>query len=425
MKIIGIRENSIAQEIDLRPGDELLSINGEQLNDVIDYQFNIHDEELELEIKRGDEKFIVEFEDGLDEDLGIDLEELTCRSCGNKCMFCFVDQNPNGVRSSLLFKDEDYRMSFLYGNYITLTNTSRKSLQRIAEQRLSPLYISVHATNPEVRSRMLGVRKQDTLLSDLKSLADQRITMHAQIVLCPGWNDGAVLDETINDLAEFFPMVETVAIVPVGLTGHRNGLEQLTSVTPDKAREVIAWEKKKTADLLTKMQSYFIFLADEFFLLAGEEIPPAERYEDFAQIENGVGMVRQLFDEFEEDVKDFPTIVNATTIDIITGKMAASVLEERILPSLNRIDGLQANIRAVKNRFHGGGVSVSGLLVGQDIAHHFADKKCGDLVVLPPNCLNHDNLFLDDWTVERLQAAIGAPVVQVKNGFQEIFQLLS
>jgi putative radical SAM enzyme (TIGR03279 family) len=419
--ITSIQENSIAEELKIQPGDDLVAVNGHTVHDILDYQFHIQDDELELEIRRGGETIVYELEDGLDEELGLQFEEMKCLACGNHCVFCFVDQNPPLVRPTLLFKDEDYRMSFIHGNYVTLTNTSRKQLHRIAEQRLSPLYISVHAVNLEVRGRLLGIRADDRLLDKIEYLAQNRIEMHTQIVLCPGWNDGAVLEETVEHLSHYFPYVNTVAIVPVGLTKHRQGLPELTPASAEKAHEILKWEKEAAAHFHKKLGSYFIYLADEFYLLANKPVPNSKRYEGFAQVENGVGMVRQLLDDFKVEKKQLPASVPSTRIDVVTGKMAAPVLEKHILPELNRVKGSTVTLQPVENKFFGGGVSVSGLLCGQDIADQLLPRPLGDLVVLPPNCLNYDGIFLDDWTVDRLAGALQRRVVQSQNGFIDLF----
>ena len=422
MLITQVEKNSIAEEMNLQPGDDLVSINGHAVRDILDYRFYILDDDLELEVRRNGETVIFEIEGGLDRDLGVDFEEIKCLSCGNHCIFCFVDQNPPDVRPTLRFKDEDFRMSFIYGSYVTLTNTSRRQLQRIVEQRLSPIYISVHAVDPSVRRHMLGIRADDRLLQKIEYLAEHRIEMHTQIVLCPGWNDGAVLRQTVEQLSRFFPAVSSVAVVPVGLTKHRQGLAELTPVSVDKAREVIDWGETAAQRFKEQFDSYFLYLADEFYLLADQPIPHAERYEGFAQVENGVGMVRRLLDDFADERRRLPAATAPIQFDIVTGRMAAPVLQAFILPVLNRIAGCRAVLRPVDNRFFGGGVTVSGLLSGHDIADQLAALPLGDVVVLPPNCLNDDGVFLDDWSVERLQNKLQKKVVQSQGGFLELFE---
>ncbi len=422
MKITRVLPGSIAAELDIRPGDELTAVNGHAVEDVIDYRFYLQDDDLELEIRRGEETTVYEIEDLGGEDPGLEFEEMKCRSCGNRCVFCFVDQNPPSVRPTLMFKDEDYRLSFLHGSYVTLTNTSRRHLRRIVEQRLSPLYISVHAVDTEVRRRLLGLRKDDRLMEKIAFLAENGIVMHAQIVLCPGWNDGAVLDETVERLADFYPQLRTVAVVPVGLTAHRRGLTDLTSVTAETAEKIILRSSEWGERFTAMFGSRFVYLADEFFLSAGRPIPGADYYEDFAQLENGVGMVRRLLDDFEEEKALLPRAVRPQRIDIVTGRLAAPVLSQFILPTLRRIKGCDVALRPIDNRFFGGGVTVSGLLTGGDIAAQLAGTTDADLVVLPPDCLNHDALFLDDWDVPRLEEALQRPVMTSNGSFLDIFR---
>ncbi|RPI03770.1 MAG: DUF512 domain-containing protein [Calditrichaeota bacterium] len=424
MKIIKVSPKSIAAELGIRPGDHLVKINGHPIRDHLDYQFFVQEDQLELEIERQGEMTIYELE-FIDEDLGMDFAEMKCLSCGNHCVFCFVDQNPPNVRPTLFFKDEDYRMSFIYGNYVTLTNTSAKQLQRITDLRLSPLFISVHAVDPQLRKRMLGLRRDDRLLEKISFLATNNIEMHTQIVLCPAWNDGEELDRTVQTLAKFFPQIKTVAVVPVGLTKHRQGLAALRPVSSELAKQLVTWEKEVSRQFLQQFDSAFVYIADEFYLLAGENIPPAERYEGFAQVENGVGMVRQLLDAFEEEKALFPQEIQPTHFSLITGEMAAPILENAILPSLQRIKGLQVTLHPIKNIFFGGGVSVSGLLVGADIADQLSKQPYGDVVVLPPNCLNNDGLFLDDWTVQKLESCLKRSVVLSHGGFLELIELKS
>lgn len=418
MKIINVSPKSIAAELGIKPGDDLVKINGHPIRDILDYQFFVRDDQLELEIERQGEVTIYELE-FIDEDLGMDFVEMKCLSCGNHCIFCFVDQNPATVRPTLRFKDEDYRMSFIYGNYVTLTNTSPKKLQRIAELRLSPIFISVHAVDPQLRMRMLGLRRDDRLLEKIAFLAANHIEMHSQIVLCPGWNDGEELENTVRALSEFFPQIRTVAIVPVGLTKHRQGLTALQPVSSELAKQLVTWEKEVSHQFLQRFGSAFVYIADEFYLLAEESIPSAGRYEGFAQVENGVGMVRQLLDAFEEEQALFPQEIQPTHFSLITGEMAAPILEKDILPFLRRIKGMQVTLHPIVNNFFGGGVSVSGLLGGADIADQLSRQHYGDVIVLPPNCLNYDGLFLDDWTVQKLENSLKRAVVVSSGGFLE------
>lgn len=414
-----MKNNSLADELGISPGDDLVAINDYPIRDILDYHFYRSDDILELMIEHEGQSTIYEIEGCDDLDLGLDFEELECKCCGNHCVFCFVDQNPPHVRPSLLFKDEDYRMSFLYGNYVTLTNLSSKDLHRIAEQRLSPLYISIHALDNKVRKKMLGLRGPDRLLEKLDFLAQNHIEMHAQIVLCPNWNDAHVLTDTIHGLSDYYPWIKTVAIVPVGLTGHREHLPPIQAVTPELADDVIHWAEEQAKVFINQLQSHFIYLADEFYILANRPLPSAKRYEDFSQIENGVGMTRRFLDDFDNEKSKLPGKLKNTRLSWTTGELAAGILDKHILPVLNSISGLVVHLHPVKNMFFGGGVTVSGLLSGQDIADSFSNTG-DELVVLPPNCLNENNLFLDDWTVDDLSASIQRPVLQFKQSFVEL-----
>lgn len=420
MRVLHIENGSLAEEIGLLPNDEIISINKQPIRDVIDFQYWAADDDVSMLVERNGEQIVFEIEGGMDGWLGAEFESFKYKSCGNNCIFCFVDQNPHGLRQPLYFKDEDYRLSFLYGNYVTLTNLSRKELERIAQQRLSPIYISVHAVDTALRKHLLGIRGDDRLLQKISFLAEHGIEMHAQIVLCPGLNDGKYLEQTVDTLAEKYPLVKTIAIVPLGMTKHRRGLTKLRAVDKAIALDLIAWEEKKSRYFLNKLKSHFIYLADEFYIQAGKPLPQAERYEDFAQIENGVGMTRAFLDSFKQEFDEMPAAVSPVKISIVTGTMVAPILEKSVAPLLRKIDGLEAEIIPVKNEFYGGGVSVSGLLVGQDIAAQLGERELGDIVVLPPNCLNQDGLFLDDWPVKKLANKLHANVVQAQSGFLQV-----
>ncbi len=423
MKIAVVHNHTLAQRLGLRPGDEVLTVNGQPIRDAIDFQFYAADEGTIIAIRRGRRILEIALPPSHDSWFGAEFEPFRYRCCGNHCVFCFVDQNPRGLRSSLYFKDEDYRLSFLYGNYVTLTNVSSADLQRIVSQRLSPLYISVHATDIEVRKRLLGLRRDDHLLQKIDFLAQQGIEMHAQIVLCPGWNDGTSLQKTVDDLAAFYPQLRTIAVVPVGLTAHRQGLPNLKAVNASLAEEIIAWADAQALRWQKSLGTFFIYLADEFYLLAEKPLPPRKRYEDFAQIENGVGMTRAFVDTYRRQKRWLPKKVPGKKIIIVTGTLAAPILEKEVMPDLHAITGLDVELKAVKNRFFGGRVSVSGLLTGQDIYQQLRPVQGDQIIALPPNCLNSDRLFLDDWTPETLSQRLGAKVIQPSD-ILNIFKLL-
>ncbi len=416
---------SIAEEIELQPGDELIAINNETIRDIIDYRFHIADEMVTLLVRRGDEQFEVAIEKEPDEDLGLSFIPMKYRSCGNKCVFCFVDQNPDHLRSNLYFKDEDYRLSFLHGNYVTMTNISRNDLQRIVTQRLSPLYISVHATDLSVRKKMLGLRNDDRLLEKIAYLAQHRIDIHAQIVLCPGFNDGSVLMRTLDDLQQFYPQLKTVAIVPVGLTRHRDRLFPLKPVDRHIAKSVIQATEPYAESCLVNHGSRFVYLADEFYLKAGQPIPVAERYENFDQYENGVGMLRYFMDEFNEQISLFPTeIASSKKVRLVTAKLAAPYLLETVKLALNRVNNLHVDVTIITNYFYGDNIRVTGLLTGRDVIDQLKYLPTYDLIVLPSNCLNTDGVMLDDLQPADLEAQLGQKVVVLGLDFSELFAYL-
>ncbi len=422
MKIIEIEPGSLAEQCELQVGDDLTAINGFQIHDEIDLQFHTSDDYLEIEFSRDPDTYIVEIEKDPAEPLGIKMEPMRYRSCGNHCVFCFVDQNPKGLRKALYFKDEDFRLSFLYGNYVTLTNLSKRDADRIIQQRLSPIYVSVHSINHTARQRLLGIKKEDRLLEKIRLLAHNQIEIHTQIVLCPGFNDGDVLAETVESLSQFYPHLNSVAIVPVGLTKHRQNLVELQPVTAEISGKVIAWGEERAARFYKQWGHHFLYLAHEFYLQINRPLPPASRYDDFSQFENGVGMSRSLLDEFGQHTADYPKKIPAPReITIATGQLAFPLLNEFVLPTLNQIENLSVNLVPVTNHFYGESVTVSGLLTGQDIFNALSQVKLGDTVYLPENCINFDGLFLDDWTLEMLQDKLDCQCRILGSDFLGIF----
>ncbi|MCK5119051.1 MAG: DUF512 domain-containing protein [Candidatus Latescibacteria bacterium] len=410
MKIIGVQTGSPAEQLGIRVGDSLERINGHPARDVLDVWFRMADESAILELRRDGEVFEVRIEEAEDRDLGLGFEEMTIRRCGNRCVFCFVDQLPPGMRPALYVKDEDVRLSFLHGGYVTLSDVSGEDIERIVEQRLSPLYISVHATDPQVRKRLLGRRGGVEVLATMQRLAAARIWMHTQIVLCPGINDGPELERTVRGLSDLFPHVRSIAVVPVGLTRHRDGLAPLKPVGRAEARRCIEQVTEWQEALLNRFGERLVYAADECYLAAGLEIPSAEDYEDFPQIENGVGMVRQFLDAFVAEEKRLPKgLKERLSLTLVTGRSAEGFLR-RIVARLEQMRGLSVRVVAVKNRFFGESITVSGLLTGQDILVALERETVGDAVLLPPNCVNEDGLLLDDQTPEEMGQALGVPV---------------
>ncbi|MCB0279265.1 MAG: DUF512 domain-containing protein, partial [Calditrichaeota bacterium] len=306
MRIISIDKESIAEEIGILPEDRLISINGHKIEDKLDYQFYAADEELDIVIQRGDEQIEFEVERDFEDELGLNLEAMKFRICGNNCVFCFVYQNPDGMRPALYIKDEDYRLSFLYGNYTTLTNATKKHLNKIVEQHLSPQYVSVHATDHEVRKLLLGIKFDDHLLEKIQFLTENNIDIHGQIVLCPEINDGDILHKTITDLLHFFPYFRSLAIVPLGLTKYREGLMKLRAPDTDYSRRFISEIDSIRDRLIKSKNDPFVYLADEWYINAELPMPETDYYFENYQVENGVGLCREFINSIEEQSENFP-----------------------------------------------------------------------------------------------------------------------
>lgn len=426
VEIVNIESNSISEKVGIRIGDKVLKVNGKEITDALDYRFYITAEQVKLLVLRGNEKTIYEIEKEYDDDLGLELEDLEMRSCGNKCIFCFVFQNPKGLRKLLYFKDEDYRFSFLYGHYTTLTNATQSDLDRIVEQKLSPLYISVHVTELELRKVMLGINFDDHLSDKIEYLTKNGIELNCQIVLCPGLNDGAYLEKTIGDLKSYFPMIKSIAIVPVGLTKHRKNLYPINPVTKEYGLKTIAEIGEKRKLLRKELGSYFVYLSDEFYIRTNTPIPGNDYYEDFYQLENGVGLSRDLINTFNKEYSKLKKhIFNSVKFSLITGIVGDKVLEGYLLEKLNELPNLNFEIHTILNQFYGPSITVSGLLVGQDIYTQLRHVSLGDYVVLPPRCLNEDGVFLDGWTLVQLEEKLGRKLFIFPGNFMKLFEEIS
>jgi putative radical SAM enzyme (TIGR03279 family) len=427
VKIFSIDNNSTATELGLQPGDEIYRINGQRVRDILDYRFLITDEAVEMEVRRDGETTVYEIEKDSDDSLGLNFEPLKIRKCGNDCVFCFVDQNPQGMRSTMYFRDEDFRLSFLSGHYVTLSNISRSDLERVVRQKLTPLFISVHATDPAVRKFLLGIDYDDRLLDKFTYLTQNGITLHTQIVLCPNINDGQVLHKTLWDLANFYPAVRSVAIVPVGLTGHREGLTKIEPVTRIYAQQLLRLADEYAGRFVDKLGTHFVYPSDEFYILAGEDIPAASRYDAFEQMENGVGMLRDLDDHFHKvQSKRLPRRMLAPTkVTLVTAALAGGFIDQNLMPRLRQIENFFPELLVVKNKFYGESITVTGLLTGQDIFAELQHREVGQAVFLPQSCINDRQFFLDDWKLEDMQERVGVPVVALKNDFSKMFQVLA
>ncbi len=420
--ITQVSPDSIAAEIGFEPGDRLVAINGEPPRDLIDYQFLCADEFLELEVLDAQGKsHSVEIEKDYDEDLGLEFESALFDGliqCTNRCPFCFIDQQPPGKRQSLYLKDDDYRLSFLYGSYLTLTNLSEREWSRIARMRLSPLYVSVHATEPEVRIRLLKNPRAGLILDQLRWFETQRLQVHAQVVLCPGINDGEQLERTLLDLAALhrgeIPAVASVAVVPVGLTRFRPAEDLLLPVTTAKAQEVIAQVQALQAKFQRQFGTNFAWLADEWFLIARQDLPPASHYEDYPQIGNGVGSIHQFLDQFAAAAENLPTQVLPRRFTWVLGNAVEQAFQP-LVARLNQVEGLQVEMAALRSDYWGQQITVTGLLTGQDILQALSGRDLGDALLLPSLMLKHDEAkFLDDLTVEQLSRQLNLPIRTVQ-----------
>jgi putative radical SAM enzyme (TIGR03279 family) len=404
--INSVREGSIAHENGLEKGDIILSINGNPVRDVIDYMFYLKDDSLNLKIQRDKKTSIVKLKRKDNDDMGIELKPFKTKSCRNKCIFCFVDQMPKGLRKSLYLKDDDYRMSFLYGNYITLTNLSASEKKRIIEQKLGPLYISVHTTNNDLRKKIIGNAKAPNILSEILQLTTHKIRIHVQIVLCPGLNDGEELSRTIKDLQKFYPYVASIAVVPVGLTKFKK--TQLKPFEKSEALKVINTVKQARDRFKKRHGDPIVYLADEFYIKAEHPFPPLKDYSDLPQMENGVGLV-PAFLHASKKIK-LPGKIEPKRIAVFTGVSFMPFLEE-FSNRLKTIEGLSLDVFKVENKFFGPAVTVAGLLSGKDIVKTLAGKTRADCVLVPNVALKHgSDVFLDNITLKDIEECLGTYV---------------
>ena len=425
--IKSVEEGSIAWEMGIEPGDRLLQINGSIIEDVFDYHYYTNDEELLILIqKENGEEWELEIEKDYDEDLGIEFEQGLMdeyRSCRNKCMFCFIDQMPKGMRDTLYFKDDDSRLSFLQGNYITLTNMSDHDIQRIVDYHLEPINVSIHTTNPELRCKMLHNRFAGDALKKIQILYDGGITMNGQIVLCKGINDGEELERSIRDMTKWLPNLQSVSVVPVGLTKFRDGLYPLEPFTKEDAKEVLGiihkWQKK----IYEEYGIHFIHAGDEWYLLAEEELPEEERYDGYLQLENGVGMLRLLLNEFEEAYEPLAGDGREIHLSMATGKLAYPYLKEMLERLKAKYPNLNVNLFEIRNDFFGERITVAGLITGQDLIAQLKGQDLGEALLRPCSMLRSgEEVFLDDVTVTELSDALQVPIDIVKSSGQDFIE---
>lgn len=397
----------------VRPGYTIKSVNGSEILDSIDFRFKTTDEQISIVFAdpKGEE-IAFDFDEFYGGDLGLTLDDGRIKVCRNSCIFCFVHQQPKGMRQALYVKDEDYRLSFTHGNFVTLSNTTQEDLDRIVEQRLSPIYVSVHASDDTLRRCMLKNEKLAPIIPMIKYLAQNGITVHTQVVLCPGVNDGKYLEQTINQLAELCPDVETLAVVPVGLTKYREHLPNLRNYESDEAADIIDYIEKRQIEFLDKYGTRFLWASDEFYVEAKRPFPARHYYEEMSQFENGIGMGREFITMFNYRKAKLKSLKSKKRVLFLTGYSAYPFLSEDILPYIQNELNLDLEIFPVENQFWGKMVTVSGLLTGQDMLRQARIKYDEfDTVVLPPNCINNDDLFLDNLSLKQFSTALNKEVV--------------
>ncbi|MGF1488563.1 MAG: TIGR03279 family radical SAM protein [Prochloraceae cyanobacterium] len=425
--------DSIAWEIGFEVGDAIVAINGSKPRDLIDYQYLCADEDLEIEaIDASGKTHIVEIEKDYDEDLGLEFATALFDGliqCNNRCPFCFIDQQPPGKRDSLYLKDDDYRLSFLYGSYLTLTNLSQKEWQRIEQMRLSPLFVSVHATESDLRIRLLKNTRAGQIKEQLKWFEARNLQIHAQVVVCPGINDGIHLERTLLDLASFhkgdIPAVISAAVVPVGLTKFRPQEDELIPVSKAKAKEVILQVQNLQTKFTQKLATNFAWLADEWFLIAREDLPPESHYEDYPQIGNGVGSIRQFIKQFQTTAKAMlpKKITTPKTFTWVVGNAVEKAFDP-LVKQLNQVENLEVNLAALNSNYWGQEITVTGLLTGQDLIAGLQGKDLGDGILLPSLMLKHgENKFLDDLTIADVANKLAIDIFPV-TGIEKLIEIV-
>jgi len=413
-----VLKDSIAAEMEIEPGDTILQINDWKIEDILDLQYYTSDEEFSLLVQKANgEIWELQISKDPDETLGIEVCSVSAggvKKCVNNCVFCFVQQMPPGMRESLYLKDDDYRLSVTQGSYITLSNLSQKDFRRIIDYHINPLYISVHAWDPQARIKLMRNKRVGKIADQIKLLADAGLTLHTQIVVVPGYNDGPVLEETVNKLAAFYPAVQSIGVVPVGLTKYRNKLPPLRTITPKEAQHILAlgltWQKEFRA----RTGKNLVYFSDELYVVSGWNFPDVQEYDDFPQIENGIGMAAKFYAEFSSWLPQLPSKIPTRTVHIVTGVSAAGIFKSWV-KDLDFIQGLNVVIHEIKNNFFGPTVTVAGLLTAQDIAAQVNDLQ-GDYFLIPKVMLKADDeVFLDDRSVSWLEKRINGKALVVEN----------
>ena len=441
-RIKEVYPGSIAEEMEIEPGDILLSINNEEIEDVFDYRYMIKDEYIEVVVRKPDgEEWLLEIDKEYDDDLGVEFENglmSEYRSCSNQCIFCFIDQMPPGMRETLYFKDDDSRLSFLQGNYITMTNMNDRDIERIIRMQLAPINISVHATNPELRCRMLHNRFAGEKLKYLKKLYDGHVEMNGQIVCCKNLNDGQELERSINDLAEYLPFLRSVSVVPAGITKYRDGLFPIELYTKEEAGAVIDMIESHQQDYYRQYGLHFIHASDEWYITAERDFPEEERYDGYIQLENGVGMMRMFIDEFQEALGEivgsagYPELRETVdrTMTIASGKLTYPTICDFSARLMEAFPRLRIHVAFIRNDFFGETITVSGLITGQDLIKQIKERRenreeLGDVLQIPSNMLRMgEQVFLDDLTVQDVERELEMKLVAVESGGREFLEAI-
>mgnify|MGYP000932867720 FL=1 len=423
-------EGSIAEELDIEPGDILVSINQSKVKDIIDYKYLISDDFVLVTIEKKDgELWDLEIEKEYDEDLGIVFTNPLidkARSCRNKCIFCFIDQLPKGMRETLYFKDDDSRLSFLQGNFITLTNLNDDEIQRIIDYRLSPINVSVHTTNPKLRVKMINNKRAGEILNILKRFSKAQIEVNCQIVLVPGVNDGEELRRTLDDLSKLYPSVKSVAVVPVGITKYREGLSSIQVYDDNNANELLDLVDEMQNEFLKKLNTRFVFASDEFYAITGKKLPDYDEYEGFPQYENGVGMMRLFSYEIDEELKNIKGEIKVNKEYIIaTGTLAYKFMKSISDKIMNKINGLNLKIVPIKNDFFGHSITVSGLVTGQDLINQLRSYDATEAIIVPKSMFKKgEEIFLDNITKEDVEKELNKKVIPLDISGKEFIDIL-
>ena len=434
VKISGIEKKSFAEKAGIKKDDVLVSVNGNDINDVLDYRFYITEKKLDIAVLRDGKQMTFAVKKPQYDDLGLEFETYLMdekHSCKNKCIFCFIDQNPQGMREMCYFKDDDSRMSFFYGNYVTLTNMKEEEIDRLIKMRISPINISVHTTNPDLRCKMLNNRFAGDCLKYMEKLRDGGISMNCQIVLCKGVNDGKELERTIDDLSQLFPAVESIAVVPAGLTKFREGLYPLEDFNESEARDVIELVDRKRSEIEQKNGHRLVQCADEWYIKAKLELPNEDYYDGYPQLDNGVGLItsqnNEACDRIEELIEDGFALEEKRSVSIVTGKAAynfISSLAERLEKSF---EGLTVKVYMTENDFFGHSVTVAGLLTGIDVYNRLKDEELYEELLIPAVMLRHEgDLFLDNMSIDELSEKLNVKITPVScDGYEFVDTILS